>query len=478
MKKILGRIKPLHIAFMSLLIVTCSLRYYLLVNSQQLAREFKNQNFKELYSADTISISSRLNSLSTVINWVCIEGSVDQQSFYQMAKGKCDTGLFKQKQEISLPEANNTLITLTVRLPKEAEVFFALFLILQSLLIIALINSTRRSEELKRLDEMKISKLARQMSHDIRSPLATLNTILSDLEGIPSESFSLIERSIKRINDISNSLFEHKSFSEDMRTLPPKILPINILKALEETIEEKIIEYKENSNVSISIQHFSSTKVICKIDEVEFKRSISNLINNSVESIKSSRSKLNIHIQIQVTLNDAIINIRDNGVGIPHSVIERIGKIEFTTKKFGNGLGLIHTFENVKNWNGMTTITSSPEVGTCITITLPLVKTSQLHILIDNDELVRLTWESKARKQGIVFYSFNNSKELFIKLPEIPLDSIFYIDSELDYEKGEEVAKILHERGYINLNMCSGYGESKFSHLSFINTTIGKSPPF
>ena len=222
MKKLLSLINPMTIAVLTLIVVSLFLRYYLYINSNQLIKEFKTQNYREIYSLDTLKISSRLNSLSSAINWVCLEGSIDHQSFYSMNKGQCENGIFQQKQEIFIPEANNLKISFTVKLPKEIEYLVYLFLFLQLLLIVAIILSTKKSEEEKHLNELKINKLARQMSHDIRSPLATLNTVFSRLEKVDAIDYDLINRSINRINQITNNLLKN-SRKELFKNAVPKL---------------------------------------------------------------------------------------------------------------------------------------------------------------------------------------------------------------------------------------------------------------
>jgi hypothetical protein len=170
MKKILISRFPLIIASITLLIVTCFLRYNLYINSDQLSKEFLNQNANEIYSIDTQKLSTRLNSFSRALNWVCIQGEVNSKIFLNMQNGTCETGLFQQKVQVFVPEANNIKISLTLKLSKDLELLFGLFLLLQIALIISLIVATKMAEEEKRQQELKFLQLSRKMFHDI-SPL-------------------------------------------------------------------------------------------------------------------------------------------------------------------------------------------------------------------------------------------------------------------------------------------------------------------
>lgn len=473
MKKLLLLTSPLAISVLSLLIVTSFLRYYLLINSEQLLREFKNQNFKELYSLDTLKVSSRMNALSTVINWVCIEGEVNGKEFYKMERGLCETGLFRQKQILNIPEANNIKITFTTRLPKEVEQLFVLFLILQTVLILTLIKSTRASEEEKRKNELTMTKLARQMSHDIRSPLATLNTVIKDLENIPQEKNILIEKAMTRIADISENLLSRTKINTTSRSLPIYALK-NIASIIQEIIEQKKIEYSNHKNISISFVN-KATAPAAKVDESELKRILSNLINNSIESSKNEG--VEIIIELSESNNHLLLKIKDNGKGIDQEILNKLGKQEITSKRSGSGIGLIHSFERIKEWGGKINISSQLNVGTSVQIELPLIHRSKV-ILIDDDELVKITWATSANKHHIDLKTLSNFDEVKELIPNLDYETIFYIDSDLIGIKGELIAKYLSEKGFQNIYMETGHPPEQYNHLTFLKGVLGKTPPW
>lgn len=474
MKKLLNLFKPLPIAMLSLLIVSGFLRFNLHINSDQLVKEFKNQNFRELYSLDTLKVSSRLNSLSTVINWVCIDGAIAGKSFYKMERGECKTSLLQEKKVLVIPEANNLMISFTIRLPKEIEYLFTVFFIMQIILIIALIISTRKSEEDKRLAEIKINKLARQMSHDIRSPLATLNTVVNGLEKLSDEEVNLLEKSISRINDIANSLLEKSVRNKEL----PKITYVEGEVLVREMFDEKKLEIQNLNNITISL-NVESANTVLYLDSVELKRIISNLINNAIQA-KNTTQALDIKISTKNSEKNFIITIMDNGIGIPEHVLTKLGKTEFSSKKDGNGLGLMHAFEMVASWNGKISISSKENLGTEITITLPQrITSSPLTILIDNDELVRLTWERVAKKHDIPFNSISDLKDLKKLQDLLTIETIFYIDSELDGgQKGENIARYLYESGYKNLYLTTGHNQNHFKQNKIFKGIIDKTPPW
>ena len=69
--------------------------------------------------------------------------------------------------------------------------------------------------------------------------------------------------------------------------------------------------------------------------------------------------------------NYALIQVMDSGVGMDEQTCARIFEPFFTTKIFGRGLGMAAAYGIVQNHNGMITVDSTPEQGTCVTIYLP-----------------------------------------------------------------------------------------------------------
>jgi signal transduction histidine kinase len=102
------------------------------------------------------------------------------------------------------------------------------------------------------------------------------------------------------------------------------------------------------------------------------------------------------------------------------------------------------------------------------------------YVYIDNDELMRISWERKAKKKNISLLVLSSTKELKHHLDKISKESTqFYIDSHLGEGemRGEDFAKILHEEGYKHLSIASGYDAKHFVHLEWLNYS-GKHCPF
>jgi len=99
-------------------------------------------------------------------------------------------------------------------------------------------------------------------------------------------------------------------------------------------------------------------------------------------------------------------------------------------------------------------------------------------ILLDDDDLVRMTWEMSFEKHNKSLRTFSNSADFLNKINTISKQTPIYIDSELGEDiHGEDIAISLHDDGFENLYMASGHDPEHFKHLWFLKGVVGKSAP-
>jgi signal transduction histidine kinase len=206
-----------------------------------------------------------------------------------------------------------------------------------------------------------------QIAHDIKSPLATLETLLKTSDDLPEMTQFLLKSSIERINDIAGAIL----FPND-ENKTETIEDCDLIQLLKEIVTEKKYILKQ----PISIEFVSGFKNIsARVNGSHLKRIISNLINNSFESITHD-GKIKLFLEIK---NSSIrITISDNGKGIPKHLIPFLGNRGFSfgkesSKTSGSGLGYYHAKKHVKKWGGKLLVKSTVGVGTSITIVLPLI---------------------------------------------------------------------------------------------------------
>ena len=219
-----------------------------------------------------------------------------------------------------------------------------------------LITSLRNAMFVKNRYEVEKERLslARQVAHDIRSPLAALKT-LNEMDFISDESSKkMYKMSLDRIDTIAEDLLTKTKSSKQLKSLNIRVL-------IEELMQEKKFFIPEYVKVHCELNEMNALIV-----PVDLKRIVSNIINNCIESFESNGS---IEIKSHTSGLKSILTISDNGIGIPDDVLKELGTKELTYGKInGNGLGIYHAANTLRSWGGDLSISSQLGKGTIVTL--------------------------------------------------------------------------------------------------------------
>src|SRR3989339_170289 len=205
-------------------------------------------------------------------------------------------------------------------------------------------------------ERLKVSEeISTQVAHDIRAPLAAVDAILKDTAHFPEEKRIIIRSATGRIRDITNNLLEknRQAKSATSALFDSKFTEICLLSSLiEPAITEKRLQFRSKIGVEIDSRlATSSYGLFAKIQPVEFKRMLSNLVNNAVEALDekgsiilslasvSAEALTDKHKSINIGTGKIIIKVQDTGKGIPPEILKKLGQRGETHGKAG-GSGL------------------------------------------------------------------------------------------------------------------------------------------
>ncbi|MCA1578706.1 MAG: cyclic nucleotide-binding domain-containing protein [Acidobacteria bacterium] len=195
-------------------------------------------------------------------------------------------------------------------------------------------------------------------------PPATLVDVLSrvNCQLAAAKLASEIRTSTARISELVKAIKEYSYMDQ------ASVQEVDIHKALENTL--LILKYKlRKKNITVTRDYAESLPLI-KAYGSELNQVWTNLIVNAVDAM-SEGGKLKVRTKREPT--DVMVEIRDNGVGIPASARSRIFEPFFTTKTVGEGtgLGLDTVARIVRKHRGNVRFESRPG-DTCFQVRLPL----------------------------------------------------------------------------------------------------------
>ena len=231
---------------------------------------------------------------------------------------------------------------------------------------------TARDEIKRRERETAFVSVAQQVAHDIRSPLTAVEMVARSTLEIPEKRRVLLREASQRIRDIANNLLSQNTSTDSQSELKQETTLLSSIVDL--IVSEKRVQFRSKMNVEITpVLNIQSYGRFSTVNPVELKRILSNLINNAVEALQKDGGQVEVGVNGYKDRN--VIYIKDNGIGIPADILEKIGQkgVSFGKDKMesGSGLGLFYAREVVSQFEGEVKIESQPGNGTKVSILLP-----------------------------------------------------------------------------------------------------------
>ncbi|MBN2546416.1 MAG: PAS domain-containing protein [Spirochaetes bacterium] len=230
-------------------------------------------------------------------------------------------------------------------------------------------NATAELELSKRLSS--IGKLAATVAHELRNPLAVIESACYNIE----RKCKNIEKDIeieKHIINIEKKISEAEQIIINLlayaRIKLPNYEKTNIVNLMNDCIDTSLNRFL-NYNIDIS-KNYSDDKIYnVEIDQNQMKEVIINIIINAIQSFKNEKGRLKISIN---PIGECIeLIIEDNGSGIEKEDVNKIFEPFFTRKSKGTGLGLSISKEIINLHKGTIIINSKKDIGTKVIIILP-----------------------------------------------------------------------------------------------------------
>jgi two-component system sensor histidine kinase PilS (NtrC family) len=216
-----------------------------------------------------------------------------------------------------------------------------------------------------------IGRMAAGIAHEFRNPLAAMSGAAQVLEkDLPADSttHALMNIIIRESDKLEATIHGFLEFS---RPVEP-VMDWFSLKGL----TEEAINMAQNDPYwhDVEVDLIIPSAMDCWADANQLRQVLINLITNAVHALnKIENPRLTIKAQEK---NEGekpwlVVDIADNGPGIPDNVKNHIFDPFFTTRESGTGLGLSIVNQIIESHEGTLTV-NSDSTGTCFSISLPL----------------------------------------------------------------------------------------------------------
>ncbi len=229
------------------------------------------------------------------------------------------------------------------------------------------------------LKEIKSSFLT-NVSHELRTPLSVVMGFINLL--LDKAAGDLTEKQTKVVEKVYKN-------SEDLLALIDNVLWITYLNSgdaflvLEEfdinlMVQECTNKYEntlKERSIGLSVQ-FPSTELRILSDQKKVLQIFQNLFQNAIKF--TPQGQITVKADLSAKRDSVVIEIKDTGIGFPQnemdSMVEPFRQLDSSSRRefSGLGLGLTISRQLTDLLGGTLHITSEPDIGTHIVLTLPL----------------------------------------------------------------------------------------------------------
>ena len=220
--------------------------------------------------------------------------------------------------------------------------------------------------------------VARRIAHEIKNPLTPIQLAAERLQkkylpSIDTETdlfITLTDTIVRQVEDIGSMVDEFSSFARMPRAIMKEIELVDLVK------EQVSLQETAHSDINFFLEGFEQ-KITVQCDARQVRQVITNLLQNSVDSIATRNDALRTYsgkIKILLSIEERFgsIVISDNGKGLPKENRHRLTEPYVTTREKGTGLGLAIVAKILEDHRGLFRIEDGGVLGSGATATVKI----------------------------------------------------------------------------------------------------------
>ena len=219
----------------------------------------------------------------------------------------------------------------------------------------------------------ELDSFAYNVSHSLRAPLRSVLGLIylvkheeKQVTGKITEFINMMEYNIEKLDATLKNILDH---SRNVR-ISNSCNRIDLVKLIKDCYDD--LKYMDGAEL---IQRDIHVNNDCDFysDKERLTVLINNLLSNSIKYKDKSKCNFRIDIDAFITKENAVITLRDNGIGIEKEIIPKVFDMFFrgTQLSDGSGLGLYVAKGVVDKLSGKIDIKSTLSEGTTITVIIP-----------------------------------------------------------------------------------------------------------
>lgn len=225
----------------------------------------------------------------------------------------------------------------------------------------------------KELDEKEIDswiRLTRVLTHEIMNSITPITSLSEKLLATHGAINKEINDGLQVINSTGKGLMSFVESYRKFTHLPTPSPTLFYVGPFAKRMRQLTLHQQNYPNIQIELD-IQQDDLIVYADENLISQVVLNLLKNALEAIGNEQTNGLIRFKAYANNEEAVImDISNNGPGIPPELMEHIFVPFFTTKERGNGIGLSVSRQIMRLSGGSLTVKTNAG-QTCFTLTFP-----------------------------------------------------------------------------------------------------------
>lgn len=300
-------------------------------------------------------------------------------------------------------------------------------------------------EKFLRREKAKLAlRMTTQVAHEIRSPLAALNVVESDLAEIPRETRPLLRSAVNRVRDIANNLLVQPPNLDDVADLPKKDHPS--VKLISYLLEPVVSEMRSLAKPGVTVEcgvDANSYQYFAYVQPSEFQQAVGKLIKHAMDSFDERGGR--VRVQLARVDYELVITVSDDSSGFANGAAA--DAFDAVVKQVRGAFD---------SWGGRVEVNFDAKEGTERRILLPVaeapfwcvdrieIPSNTTIVVIDDDSSIHQVWKRivdfhRLKMNGCHLVCFSTAEEASVWIdenPKLKRTAMFFLDDE--FPRGTE----------------------------------------
>jgi two-component system, sporulation sensor kinase E len=240
-------------------------------------------------------------------------------------------------------------------------------------------ETRRQAEEKQQIENMEsLATLTAGVAHEVKNPLNSLNIHTQLMQKAVRELSKKLgeDATLKRLEKSAGVVLEEiarvarvvDDFIRAVRPVRPNFQRASINRVIE-SLAELLGPDCQSRGIELTLSLDPEVPQLL-MDSEQIQQALLNILKNAMEAIEKPEGRIGVRTILRS--DHVLVEVEDNGSGIPEEDRLRIFEPYHSTKFNGTGLGLMVVFRIVKAHRGAIGLSSELGDGTVFSIALPL----------------------------------------------------------------------------------------------------------